>query len=59
MPKLYPRDHKYIEWLKLKSFIVTHELSDAKVLDKKFIKTVAESFKTLKPLNDFLKQATD
>jgi uncharacterized protein (TIGR02453 family) len=59
MPKGYPKDHKYVEWLKLKSFIVTHEVSDAKVLDKKFIKTVAESFKTLKPLNDFLKQATD
>lgn len=59
MPKGYPKDHKYIEWLKLKSFIVTHEFPDTKVLDKKFIKTVSEAFKTLKPLNDFLKQAAD
>lgn len=59
MPKGYPKDHKYVEWLKLKSYIVTHEFSDAKVLDKKFVKTVSEAFKTLKPLNDFLKQATD
>lgn len=59
VPKGYVKDHKYIEWLKLKSFIVTHELPDSVVTNKKFIKTVADAFKTLKPLNDFLKQATD
>ena len=59
MPKGYAKDHKFIEWLKLKSFIVTHEIPDSAVTNKKFIKTVADAFKTLKPLNDFLKQATD
>ncbi|HEX5171579.1 MAG TPA: DUF2461 domain-containing protein [Cyclobacteriaceae bacterium] len=59
MPKGYPKDHRYIDWLKLKSFIVTHELSDTKVLDKKFVKTASDAFKTLKPLNDFLKQAIE
>ena len=56
-PKGYPKDHKHLEWLKLKSFIVTNELADKAVLDKKFSKTVVDSFKTLKPLNDFLKEA--
>jgi uncharacterized protein (TIGR02453 family) len=59
MPKGYAKDHKYVEWLKLKSFIVTHEFADKEVSDKKFIIKVREAFKTVKPLNDFLKQATD
>jgi len=58
-PKGYPKEHPHVEWLKLKSFIVTHELSDTVVKDKKFLKKVADAFKALKPLNDFLKQSID
>ena len=56
-PKGYPKDHPQIELLKNKSFIVSHYFTDAQVKDKKFVKTVAEACKTLKPLNDFLKEA--
>jgi uncharacterized protein (TIGR02453 family) len=56
-PKGYPKDHKYSDWLKLKSLIVTHEFSDKIVLDKKFLKTSTDAFKTVKPLNDFLAEA--
>ena len=56
-PKGYAKDHPQIELLKNKSFIVSHYFTDAQVKDKKFIKNVAEACKTLKPLNDFLKEA--
>lgn len=57
VPKGYAKDHPHIEWLKLKSFIVTKTFSDKEVQDKKFIKQVAAACKTAKPLNDFLHEA--
>lgn len=56
-PKGYAKDHPHIELLKNKSFIVSHSFSDAEVRDKKFIKQAAVACKTLKPLNDFLREA--
>lgn len=56
-PKGYPADHPYVEWLKLKSFIVTREFKDTEVTDKKFIKNVVSMMRTSKPLNDFLTEA--
>lgn len=58
-PKGYPKDHPRIDWLKLKSFIVVHDLTDTQVTDKKFLKTTLDAFRALKPLNDFLVEATD
>lgn len=58
-PKGYSKDHAYVEWLKLKSYIMTHEFPDSVVKDKKFLKTVSDAFKTVKPLNDFLMEAID
>jgi len=57
VPKGYAKDHPYIDWLKLKSFIVTHEMKDKVVLDKNFVKTTTRAFKVVKPLNDFLAEA--
>jgi uncharacterized protein (TIGR02453 family) len=57
MPKGYAKDHPAIELLKHKSFIVSRPFTDKQVADKKFIKVVTESAKTIKPLNDFLKEA--
>lgn len=56
-PKGYPKDHPQLELLKHKSYIVSHPFTDAEVKDKKFLKTVSATCKTLKPLNDFLKEA--
>ena len=58
-PKGYPKDHPQLDWLKHKSFIVSHPFTDKEVADKKFIKKVAECCKSLKPLNDFLKSSTE
>jgi uncharacterized protein (TIGR02453 family) len=57
IPKGYDKDHPRSEWLKLKSFVVSHPFTDAQVKDKKFMKTVIDTYKTAKPLNDFLKEA--
>ena len=57
-PKGYPKEHPYVEWLKLKSFIVTHEFTDQTVTDKKFMNSLVGVMKAGKPLNDFLKEAT-
>jgi len=56
-PKGYAEDHPHAEWLKLKSFIVTHEFTDKQVVDKKFMKQVVEVMKSSKPLIDFLNEA--
>jgi uncharacterized protein (TIGR02453 family) len=56
-PKGYPKDHPHVEWLRLKSFVVTHEFKDSEVTDKKFLKKVSEVLKTAKPLNEFLEEA--
>ena len=56
-PKGYPKDHPRIEWLKLKSFIVSVPLTDKQVTDRGFISTVSSVCKTIKPLNDFLREA--
>ncbi len=58
-PKGYPKDHPHIEFLKNKSFIVSHNFGDKEVLDKKFVKTAAETARLIKPLNDFLKSAIE
>ncbi len=53
-PKGYPKDHPNIEFLKLKSYVVSHPLSDAEVAEKGLEETVASLFQLIKPLNDYL-----
>ncbi len=57
MPKGYAKDHPRIEWLKHKTFIVSHAFTDAEVKDKKFLKQITEASRAMKPLNEFLKDA--
>ena len=56
-PKGYPKDHPHADWLRLKSFIVTHEFKDSEVTDKKFLKKLTDVMRSGKPLNDFLGEA--
>ena len=58
-PKGYDKSHPEIETLKLKSFIVVHDLKDKEVLSKDFVKNAAAAFKALHPLNMFLRRACD
>lgn len=57
MPKGYAKEHPHIEFLKLKSFMVTHSFTDSEVLNKKFMQQLVASMKAAKPLNDFLSEA--
>lgn len=58
-PKGYPKDHPNIEWLKLKSFIVSMPLTDKQVADKKLVSIVASACRQIQPLNEYIRQALD
>jgi uncharacterized protein (TIGR02453 family) len=58
-PKGYEKTHPEIEILKLKSFLVIHDLKDSEVLSKDFIKQATTIFKAMYPLNKFLRRACD
>ena len=53
-PKGYPRDHPDIEWLRLKSFIVSRSLSDREVCHKDFVKSAIDDFQAMYPLHQYL-----
>lgn len=57
VPKGFDKDHPQAEWLKLKSYIVVHPLSDKEVADQNFIKKITVLARTIMPLNLFLKEA--
>ncbi len=55
-PKGFPKDHKMIDYLRLKGFIAYHEkVPEKRVLDPKYDKYVLEVFKAMKPLIHFLR----
>lgn len=56
-PKGYSDDNPAIEFLKMKSFIVSRALTDAQLTDKNLIKEVSKTFETMKPMIDFLNNA--
>ncbi len=56
-PKGYDENNPAIEFLKMKSFIVSKPFADADLQDKNFVAAVAITFKTMKPLLDFLNTA--
>jgi len=53
-PKGYTDDNPAIEFLKMKSFIVSRPLTDVQLTDKSLIKEVAKTFEAMKPMIDFL-----
>jgi uncharacterized protein (TIGR02453 family) len=53
-PKGFSRDHQYIEYLKLKSYLVTKIISDKELLSKDCFDLVINASRAMKPLNDFL-----
>jgi len=53
-PKGYPSDHKYIDLLKLKSYLVVNEASDELVMSNRYFNHTMLVFRAMKPLNDYL-----
>ena len=56
-PKGYEPNNPAIEYLKLKNFTATMEITDADVLNKNLVKKVISSFEALSPLVHFLNKA--
>jgi uncharacterized protein (TIGR02453 family) len=55
-PKGYEADNPAIEYIKLKSWIGFHKLTDADLTSKELLKKTITSFEVLKPLLDFLNE---
>ena len=56
-PKGYDLENPAIEFLKLKSFIVSKKITDVELQDKNFIKNIVSIFTAVKPMLDFLNTA--
>ncbi len=56
-PKGYNEDNPAIEFLKLKSFIVSKPFTETEIQSKTFVKDVAKTFNAMKPMIDFLNTA--
>ena len=54
VPAGFEKDHPMAEYLKLKSFTVSHPISDEDLLDNHAAENFAKILRTIKPLNDFL-----
>ncbi len=58
-PKGFEIDNPALEYLKLKSFVVTRVVKDVELTDKHLIKNVVKDFKTIAPLVHFLNRAIE
>jgi uncharacterized protein (TIGR02453 family) len=58
-PKGYGKDNPAIEYIKLKSFVATTDLSDADLTSKDLVKKIATTFETLQPLIAFLNRSLE
>lgn len=56
-PKGYDEENPAIQYLKMKSYTVSRSFADKDVLSNNFAKGAAATFKTMKPLIDFLNTA--
>lgn len=54
IPAGFEKDDPMAEYLKLKRFVAVHPIADKELLEKDAPKKLAEIYKSLKPLNDFL-----
>lgn len=53
-PRGFPKDHPYLEFLKLKSYLVVRMITDKEVVGKDCFGLIIRASKVMKPLNDFL-----
>ncbi|MBS1778716.1 MAG: DUF2461 domain-containing protein [Bacteroidetes bacterium] len=59
LPQGYTADNPAIEFLKMKSFIVSMPIADKDVLAKDSVKQIEKVYTQMKPLVDFLNRALD
>ena len=59
VPKEYPADAPYADFMRLKSFSLVSYLDDDFILQPNLVSRVVELFKTVKPFNDYINRAVD
>jgi uncharacterized protein (TIGR02453 family) len=55
-PKGYARDNKYIEYLKMKSFLISKMIPDNDITGRECFDYIIKASRAMKPLNDFLSE---
>ncbi len=58
-PKGYEKDNPAIDYIKLKSWVVSAPLKDTELTDKDLLKKVLQAFETMQPMIIFLNNAID
>jgi len=58
-PKGYEKDNPAIDYLKLKSWVVSTPISDEALTDKALLKKIVAAFSTVQPLIDFLNRGIE
>lgn len=59
VPKGYPADAPYADFMRLKSFSLVACPDDDFILQPNLVERVAELFRTVKPFNDYINRAVD
>ncbi len=59
IPKGFEKENPAADYLKHKSFVVTRKLTQSEIEKSDFVKLVVQSFREVKPLNDFFNKAVD
>ena len=58
-PKGYDENNPAITYLKMKSFFVSRDFTDAELQSKTLVKDIAKTFEIMKPMIDFLNRAVE
>lgn len=59
VPREYPADAPYADWMRMKAYGLNFKVDDEFVLQPNLIERVAEIFHTVKPFNDYVNRAVD
>ena len=59
LPQGYAEDNPAIEYLKMKSFTVSHNLPDEDITGKNIVKKTLDVFATMRPFIDFLNRSVE
>ena len=58
-PKGFPKDHKYIDLLRYKSYVFSYSIKNDILTGEKFIDHIVQSFRQLHKMNAFLNEGLD
>lgn len=56
-PRDYDAEHEHIEMLRLKSFVVMHDITQKEIISPDFVDEVEKAFLLMQPFNDYLRKA--